>query len=526
MHGASEPAASTASTASRASIAAATDTAALPTWAAVSVIGAPGTFGSLAADRTNGLDVVPVEGWGFLPGQAAYFTAVDRAGRVIIANEPQTDIQPRPTGDGMVFSTFDPDTRTFVNHRVPTSVGSTTTSVARLAGVGGADIADLEVINTRSGEQLVFTSMSPYGGWDPSTDGVYPSLSILNETRSGWSPEIGQHYTAADLETAGGAGETVCGRRLPTGREKFADCGGIAEIDALPRSGYLAATQYFGHPEAGQRNGMVVVLDPAGRVAAALPYPRTIDVDGHEITVRPREVDADPTSVDDDERFVVIFDVDPDAARQTQPLFAAQEFHYVASRSVIEAVSIPFTTGGTVGGRRAGTETALYDSRGDLWIVDTVPGSLAGGRTSLYRPGAGRAGLASGACAANGDSSSAGWGTACAPDGASDVTIDVGGPVRSLTDDPARGRVVAVTMGGAAISITDDLQTRTLLLPVNALGDRSRLSIGPRKAALDAARDALWVPIQQLQTASTCAAWPCSPERLDQWLVRIDLTRL
>ena len=205
MHGASEPAASTASTASRASIAAATDTAALPTWAAVSVIGAPGTFGSLAADRTNGLDVVPVEGWGFLPGQAAYFTAVDRAGRVIIANEPQTDIQPRPTGDGMVFSTFDPDTRTFVNHRVPTSVGSTTTSVARLAGVGGADIADLEVINTLSGEQLVFTSMSPYGGWDPSTDGVYPSLSILNETRSGWSPEIGQHYTAAELETAASA---------------------------------------------------------------------------------------------------------------------------------------------------------------------------------------------------------------------------------------------------------------------------------------------------------------------------------
>ena len=494
-------------------------------WAPVSVIGRPGTFGSLVADRASGVDLIAVDGWGFLPGQAAYFTAVDGAGRVIIANEPQTDVQPRPTGDSMVFSTFDPATRSFSNHPVPTSRGSLT-AAATPAGVGGADIADVQIISAPEGDRLAFTSMAPYNGWDASTRGVYPSLTILNETPAGWTPEAGHRYTAAELETAGGAGRIVCSRRLPAVGDLIADCGGIAEIDTLPRSGYLAATQYFGHPEAGQTNGMIVVLDPAGQVAAALPYPRTVDVDGHEITVRPREVDADPTGRPDDERFLVIFDVDPDAERGVQPVFAAQEFRYVASRAVVEAVSKPFTTGGTVDGRRAGTETALYDSQGNLWVVDTVAGSLGGGRTSVYRPRAGRDRLEGGICAARSGSISIGWGSACAPDASTDVTIDAGGPVRSLSDDPARHRVIAVTMGGAVVSITDDLRSRVLVLPLNELGDRSQLSIGPRKGALDQQRDALWLPIQQLQNASSCAAWPCPPRPLDQWLVRIDLTRL
>ena len=498
----------------------------LTDWAPISVIGGPGTFGSLVADRSHGVDLVGVDGWRFLPGQAAYFAAVDGAGRVIIANEPQTDVQPRPTGDAMVFSTFDPATRSFANHPVPTSRGALTTVATVPGGVGGADIADVQIIKGLGGDRLAFTSMAPYNGWDASTRGVYPSLTILDETAAGWTPEAGRRYTAAELETAGGAGETVCGRRVPTFGDLIADCGGIAEIDNLPSSGYLAATQYFGHPETGQTNGMIVVLDPAGRVAAALPYPRTVDVDGQEITVRPREVDADPTSVRDDERFLVIFDVDPDTARGVQPAFAAQEFRYVASRAVIEAISKPFTTGGTVHGRRAGTETALYDSRGNLWLVDSAPGSLSGGRTSVYRPGAGRQRLQVGACAADVDSVSRGWGSACAPDATTDATLDAGGPVRSLSDDAARGRVIAVTMGGAVVSITDDLRTTTLVLPLNAIGDRSVLSIGPRKGAVDVARDALWIPIQQLQTARTCAAWPCSPERLDQWLVRIDLSEL
>ena len=498
----------------------------LTDWAPISVIGGPGTFGSLVADRSHGVDLVGVDGWRFLPGQAAYFAAVDGAGRVIIANEPQTDVQPRPTGDAMVFSTFDPATRSFANHPVPTSRGALTTVATVPGGVGGADIADVQIIKGLGGDRLAFTSMAPYNGWDASTRGVYPSLTILDETAAGWTPEAGRRYTAAELETAGGAGETVCGRRVPAVGAVIADCGGIAEIDTLPRSGHLAATQYFGHPETGQTNGMIVVLDPAGRVAAALPYPRTLDVDGHEITVRPREVDADPTGRTDDERFLVIFDVDPDAERGVQPAFAAQEFRYVASRAVIEAISKPFTTGGTVDGRRAGTETALYDSQGNLWVVDTVPGSLAGGRTSVYRPGAGRDRLASGTCAARSHNISTGWGSACAPDASTGVTIDAGGPVRSLSEDPARHRVIAVTMGGALVSITDDLRSSVVVLPLNELGDRSRLSIGPRKGALDRARDVLWIPIQQLQNTSTCAEWPCSPRRLDQWLLRIDLTRL
>ncbi len=93
--------------------------------AAVRIYGAAGTFGQLASAPVTPtgqpLLTVPVDGWGFLPGQAAYFPTVAPDGTIVIANEPQTDNQLMPTARQMALTTFDPASRRFANTVVPTS---------------------------------------------------------------------------------------------------------------------------------------------------------------------------------------------------------------------------------------------------------------------------------------------------------------------------------------------------------------------------------------------------------------------
>ena len=118
-----------------------------------------------------------------------------------------------------------------------------------------------------------------------------------------------------------------------------------------------------------------------------------------------------------------------------------------------------------------------------------------------------------------------GWGTACPPDFASTVIADHS-LVRSLTEDVARGRVVAVTIDGAVATVTGDAARIATSLPLGDLVDRSTVPIGPRKGVVDPHRDTLWVPIQQTLPAGTCTLGSCVPRPLDQWLARIDLTQI
>ena len=47
------------------------------------------------------LSTVGVPDWTFLPGQAAYTTVVAGDGTLLIANEPQSDVQTSPTVNGL-----------------------------------------------------------------------------------------------------------------------------------------------------------------------------------------------------------------------------------------------------------------------------------------------------------------------------------------------------------------------------------------------------------------------------------------
>lgn len=486
----------------------------------LTVYGRAGSFGSLDGATRIDTDVVPVAGWEFLPGQAAYFTAVDATGRVIIANEPQTDNQTQPTASTMAVSVFDPRSTTFSNVVIPTSTGDLAAVAPGGSGIGGADIGDLQLIGEPGRQRLVVVSTAPYNGWDPARHGVYPAVSVLGDDGENWRP-TDAHYTAAHLRAATDVGAAVCGRELPTPNGALADCGGLAEIGLLPRSGLLVATRYFGHPEIGQTNGGIVVLDPAGRIVASIVLPEVV-VDGRALAVRPREVVVDPTGAADDERFLVVYDVFADGPDPVP--FTAQEYRYVAATATIEPVSAPFLTGGTVAGAPAGVETALYDHDGNLWIAEARSRSLSGGRLVRFDRGRGRTALAT-ECAAQPGAVFGNWGIVCRPD----LTVDAGldhSLVRSLTEDAARHRVIAVTIDGAVIVADDGGGAVALQLPLGDLVDRSQIAIGPRKGAVDPAGGALWIPIQQVRSPGVCPSGTCPPVVLDQWLVRLRLDRL
>lgn len=484
----------------------------------VTVFGRSGSFGALAdAAGEPAVTVVPVDSWDVLPGQALYFSAVDARGRVVLANEPQTDNQTRPTATTMAISVFDPSTLEYSNVLLPTSAGQTSAVALDGSGTGGADVGDIELIGGPGDQRLAVVSSSPYNGWDPIRSGVFPTFALLDDVSGVWKPSA-QQFTGAQLRSSSRFGQTVCGRELPTARLRVADCGGFAEIDALPASGDLVATRYLGNPLGGQPNGGVAVLGPSGVVLASLDYPDVV-VGGSRLRVHPREVDVDPTSRAGDERFLVIFDVE--AGDGTPPPFVAQEFGYDAAASLIRPVSAPFTTGATLDGTPVGVETASYDHDGNLWIAEARSNTLAGGRLVRYGRDDGRLRL-SGTCGVGPDGITARWGTACEPDAATDVTTHHG-LVRSLTEDRLRRRMIAVTTDGTVAVVSPGASRAVLRLPLDRLVDRDRYWIGPRKGSIDEQGSALWVPIQQLQSPDVCPSGSCPPAPLDQWLVRLDL---
>ena len=469
-------------------------------------------------EREGLVSLAPVAGWGMLPGQAAYFSAMDNRGRLLIANEPQTDSQTQPTATTMAISIFDPATGAFSNVVVPTSTGATSAVALNGSGTGGADVSDLQLINSAHGQRLVVVSSSPYNGWDPTQTGQYPTLSVFADDGETWQPTA-QRFTGDQIRQSSRLGSTVCGRNLPTTYTLVSDCGGLAEIGALPGSGLLVATSYLGDQTSNRPNGGLAVLDVNGVVVASLNYPSVV-VNGRTLHVHPRELDVDPTSITGDERFLVIFDVDADGS--TPSPFMAQEFSFDAERASIRAISAPFTTGAELNGIRVGAETASYDHDGNLWLAEARSNSLEGGRLVRYGRTDGRLRLAGECSTGSGDTADR-WGATCRPDQASEVTSGHG-LVRSLTEDVRRHRMLAVTTDGTVAEVSERESRVLVRLPLDALIDRNLYWIGPRKGSIDNDGLALWIPIQQLRSPALCPSGACPPATLDQWLMKLDLT--
>jgi hypothetical protein len=490
--------------------------------------GRNGRFGALGSRASlptgQPLQTRAVPGWGFRPGQSAYFTALGADGSVIIANEPQTDNQILSTATDMVLSTFNPTTQTFRNLSVPTSSGAAAAANPQpgpTSGLGGADISDVQAVTSGGSTRVAFIAAVPYHGWDVQRLGTFPTFGYLTQQAGGWAVDTPSSRTADDIRrSAPAAAQWVC----PTNNaylQPVTQCLGFAEIAVLPRSHNFVVTLYFEN-DAQHSSGGLAVLSPDGRLLSAYRYPEVVLPDGRHLGIHPREVDADPTSAPGDERFVVIFDTFDDRG-STLP-FALQEFRVRSNASIspVSSAVLP-RTGGDIG-----FETAAYDGLGNLWVAETRQHTLAGGPIGVYRGTAGHRRLNAPACAAT-SGWVARWGTACAPDVEMSAT-DGRGIVRSLVEDPVTHSLLVATMSGYLVVIKPSGPGWTARPPVNLgldqLVDRTHRWIGPRKGVVDPARRALWLPVEQLASPWVCAAFPCAPQALDQWLYRFDLTTL
>ena len=497
----------------------------------VTLYGQEGTFGQLAGATAtpsgHSFRAVAVPGWGPRPGQAPYFTAVASDGTVVIANSTQTDNQVEPTAPDMVLSLFHPDVPSFENLVVPTSRGGTT-AVSPASGsamVGGADIADLELLSVAGEERVAFISASPYDFWSIRDTGLYPTLGFLSRATSGaWTYDAARSLTADDVAARSTNGARACPASMNLMGESFHDCKLPAEMALLPASGAFAVTLYASPDD--RHSGRLMVVRPDGVVLALLQYPEIRDADGTVLDVLPREVDADPTSTLGDERFAVVFDVLEGGVQSAFPL---QEFRF--DGSTIRPVSAPILTGDRNGDTVVRFETARYDHAGNLWAAQNEVGTLTGGDLAVYVKRGGTRSLER-SCAAGADPG-ASWGTTCEPDVRIAAT-SMAGSIRSFSEDPLTGTMLLGTLSGELVIVHARDQDggiafdspKPVELGLGQLLDRTRYLVGVRKASVDVKRRALYLPAMQLENAATCAKYPCSPRSLAGWLYRLDLDSL
>jgi hypothetical protein len=490
--------------------------------ALTTVFGPPGSLGGLSGHPTTA--TVEVPGFRFGAGQAAFMSAVDRDGAVIIGTTPFSDDQSMPTSTDMELGVFDPSARTFTRMVIPTTTGrETAVSDGRAFRglVGGADVSDVLVVRAPDGGQRVlFVSASPFHDWDAATTGLYPSFGQLLLQSDGWRYDRSLSWTADEL--AAKAEPWTASQAFPQVSPAPRSPRGPVSITRLPRSGHLVVAQYFGDQRGVTDNGALAVLDLDGRLRAWWQYP-TVSPFGVSLVVSPREVAADPTSRPDDERFVLISDCRA-TNHVTQP-FPIQEFSYSASSARITPKSCAVRA--AQDGSRM--ETACFDSFGNLYVARTAADGLTAAALAVYpRLGDERSLVLRAPAIGDGAQS---FGIECRPEFFVAGT-DRGGLVRSLVLDPVTGAVLVVGLSGVLQAVRPAGLGARMSFPQPAVADLglSRLRessgryIGVRRGAVDAARRVLWLPINQL--VLDAIRWPYAPFPLDQWLARIDLRML
>lgn len=485
--------------------------------------GRTGSFGGLASSSKlptgESFAAAGVSGWQFGPGQSAYMSAVTADGSVVMATTPYTDNQMQPTGSDMELGIFSPAASRFQRLQVPSTRGYT--KMLGPDGVtGGGDIGDVQVTTVNGAERVAFVSAVPFHGWRINDWGQLPTVAMLAQSSAGtWSVDPGRNWTADSLSTANSGSAATFPAALDAFGETYHHARGLCEMALLPRSQHLVITQYFGD-ETTQQGG-VIVLDSAGKLRARFQYP-AVTAGGVSVKVNVREVETDPSSAVDDERFVVVCDTF--APSGTTVPFAVQEFSYRASAGTITPVSNAVLASGD--GARA--ETTKFGADGTLYVARTQPDGMTAAPLAVYRKTNGERRLVRSAPASAGWAGR--WNTVVAPDQFVSGTGTTG-LVRSLSVDPTTGAVLIAGASGhlqvvrAAIPGAPLLMTRDVDLGLNSLVDRWTRWIGFRKGSVDAARRLLWLPVPQLANLSTCPSG-CPTTALDQWLYRIDLAQL
>jgi len=174
---------------------------------------------------------------------------------------------------------------------------------------------------------------------------------------------------------------------------------GIGQMNALPVSGHIAVAHYFAAP--GFNSGLVSVWDQNANLKAVYQIPSMNAQDATtSLIMAPRELKADPSSVVNDERFMIIYDVFPSAGNAAPiPSHVMQEFKYNASGPTITPITVPFIAADdywAAGPCEYGADGTLYCAGS---VSTATPANFLTGDTATFDAGLGNWGSGNSNCA-------------------------------------------------------------------------------------------------------------------------------
>jgi len=492
----------------------------------VRLFGAAGSFAGFAGRSRlpsgESVATVPVPGWRFGAGQAAFGCAVVQDGSVIIGTTPFSDNPLQPTGADMELGVLRPNGPVFRGIAVPSTRATTILPGTTAGGVGGGDVSAVVPLPGGSPDRVMFISTAPYHGWDILSLGELPSVGQLVRTRDGWEYDTDRSRTAQDL--AAESPPAIADAAFPVRAGGPRDNQGTTDAVVLPRSGHVIVAQYFG--SGSNESGALLALDPgSGRVLAFWKHP-TISVFGQQVICHPRQLAADPSSKRGDERFTVVYDTFDSSGGTIA--FPIQEFSYRSNAGVIRPMST------AVRAAQDGTrmELAQFLTDGTLVVARTMPDGSSAATMAVYDKSSGERPLARYPPAPAGpDGGDSAWGATCPPDSLVAGT-DRGGLVRSLSVDHRTSRVLLGGLNGLVQSVhrkgSDKHRHwqggKAVNLGLDLLRTPQRYPIGLRQGAIDDKRRLLWLPCNQLTLG--VVPYPVPPFPLDQWIYAISLADL
>jgi len=412
----------------------------------VEMFGAVNTFGALTSATTTASGhtfvATAVPGWSFGPGAAVFYTDVMSDGQIVMSALPFTENELLPTANHAEIDVFDPLRFKFYNLTIPTSTGATV-AVEPGDQVGGTDAGagDLRRVVHNNVEYLVFTCGGYYFNWNISTTGLYPAIGFLNRNTTGdWQYDQAISLTGDQWEATnptvytttiapGGQNTGVGGTYWPTGT--------LGQMAVFPQSGNVVIGHYFGTQHAGSTSGCISVVDTAGNLLCSYQIPNIVPMTGTMTFAAVRDVETDPTSALNDERFVILYD----GFVSNTPHHPVQEFSYNANAQTITPKSVPCITTDT----NSDFSFSIIDNLGNLYITQfDITNGLAAKNVAVYKKNAGERNIVSQAPATGSWWSAGTWGTKVPADFSLNFANQQGfgalaGP---LTMDPVTGALL------------------------------------------------------------------------------------
>lgn len=343
-----------------------------------------------------------------------------------------------PAADVTLLGAFDQKTNQWLNIPILTSTGASSIpgrtsafwsfvnpNIPEPMNAGGF-IADIQALDNNA---IAFVNSAGFpaaywglpGGSPPADTnaGVWPTFGIATKVNDQWQVLRQNQWTGADLRNLAGSDLTLARQICPESQDVLpageSDCQCFNEIAMMPRSKDLVITQYLSND--GGLAALHYEIIPGSNPAAyaikwmgSFKYPRTVKNGLNKTIVADiKEIQVDPSSLPDDERFVIDFDLSFVDFSQPPPPNVIQEFSYHPNATDLGQRITP--TSAPI----LGYGNARYDKDGNLWAY-----GLAG--YAVYAKGPNGRKISTSACGfepnnmtfdyLTGDD----WGKRCAPD--------------------------------------------------------------------------------------------------------------